>query len=291
MMSEELLSITRESPSRVVSLDTYRANGTLKNNTAFLFVDLVETPEFGADFFVCEVAFTKGSGESGRAFSIAGPGNYTSLLKDGEGRSKQQQVRETEPSLTATTPPAKVFSSPYTSEIWFLGEKLTKVEAKFEKLSERLEKRVSLGVDNVYKRATSLENSVMERVTSAEAAFSGRISRLEDRLASEVLSPSQSRDGGEIPGTPQALVDIERRLDGLELALGNRNMSLNAVTSHGGMSSEKQPDSCFRGMGDDVTKSYPPYVIMTHDTLKREILCDTKTLGGGWTVIQVGKLT
>ncbi|KAK3761849.1 hypothetical protein RRG08_048207, partial [Elysia crispata] len=46
------------------------------------------------------------------------------------------------------------------------------------------------------------------------------------------------------------------------------------------------PATCFRGMGDDVTKTYPPYVIMTHDTLKREILCDTKTLGGGWIIIQ-----
>ncbi|GFN80265.1 ficolin-1-like, partial [Plakobranchus ocellatus] len=39
-------------------------------------------------------------------------------------------------------------------------------------------------------------------------------------------------------------------------------------------------------MGDDITKSYPRYVIMSHDGPKKQILCDTHTDGGGWIVFQ-----
>ncbi|GFS10619.1 ficolin-1 [Elysia marginata] len=43
---------------------------------------------------------------------------------------------------------------------------------------------------------------------------------------------------------------------------------------------------CERGMGDDVTKLYNPYEVMTHRATKKQILCDTHTDGGGWIVIQ-----
>ncbi|KAK3738542.1 hypothetical protein RRG08_048202 [Elysia crispata] len=48
----------------------------------------------------------------------------------------------------------------------------------------------------------------------------------------------------------------------------------------------KKPTTCYSGMGDIKNQTYPPYVIIRHDTLARDILCDTKTLGGGWIVIQ-----
>ncbi|GFS23828.1 ficolin-2 [Elysia marginata] len=44
--------------------------------------------------------------------------------------------------------------------------------------------------------------------------------------------------------------------------------------------------SCYRGMNNSTTKTYPPYVVSTVDSLEQDILCDTKTDGGGWIVIQ-----
>ncbi|GFR78723.1 hypothetical protein ElyMa_004002300 [Elysia marginata] len=50
------------------------------------------------------------------------------------------------------------------------------------------------------------------------------------------------------------------------------------------------PTTCYRGMSNDGTKTYPSYAVMTLKDLKQDILCDTKTDEGGWIVIQVNKI-
>ena len=40
-------------------------------------------------------------------------------------------------------------------------------------------------------------------------------------------------------------------------------------------------------MGDNLKKQYSRYVVVDDKTVGKKILCDTKTLGGGWIVIQV----
>ena len=52
-----------------------------------------------------------------------------------------------------------------------------------------------------------------------------------------------------------------------------------------------QAQACERGMGNDLTKSYRPYIVLSHSSTQRQILCDTQTDGGGWVVIQVGTET
>lgn len=44
--------------------------------------------------------------------------------------------------------------------------------------------------------------------------------------------------------------------------------------------------NCERDMGRDGNKSLPHYMMTSHCFLKRQVLCDTKTDGGGWIVIQ-----
>ncbi|KAK3781983.1 hypothetical protein RRG08_048204, partial [Elysia crispata] len=222
---DELLSITRESPHRVVSLDSFRANGTLEDNTAQVTLDLVEMSSCRSDYFTCEVTFTRRSGETGKAFSMSGPGESPSCQREGKSDWK---TRENGPS---SSPPAKSLSNPYISEIWFLGEKIIKIEGKFTTLSDRLERRMSQSVKDVHDRTSSLENSVMERVTSSETGFSERISRLEDRVASSLLSQSQSLE--ERPVDPGLLEAVERRLDDMTLVLEGLDVSTSTASQEG----------------------------------------------------------
>ncbi|RUS82228.1 hypothetical protein EGW08_010004 [Elysia chlorotica] len=49
---------------------------------------------------------------------------------------------------------------------------------------------------------------------------------------------------------------------------------------------EYLPVVCQRGMRDTSNATYPKYAVVPQFTLQRDILCDTETDGGGWTVIQ-----
>ena len=93
------------------------------------------------------------------------------------------------------------FTNPYVSELWMLGNKMTRVEDKFQTFGDR----VDIKLDSLRKRATSLENDVLERVASVETDFSSRVSRLEDRLASVILSKSQETE----PDESQAIATIK----------------------------------------------------------------------------------
>ncbi|GFO06996.1 fibrinogen-related protein 3-2 [Plakobranchus ocellatus] len=79
----------------------------------------------------------------------------------------------------------------------------------------------------------------------------------------------------------ESLTDLERKLAELTASLKKTN------ETHAQMRGQQElPTTCERGMGDDLTKTYPPYVIMSHDGPKKQILCDTHTDGGGWIVLQ-----
>ena len=93
------------------------------------------------------------------------------------------------------------------SELWLLGNKVTRVEDKFQTFGDR----VDIKLDSLRKRATSLENDVLERVASVETDFSSRVSRLEDRLASVLLSKSQETE----PDESQAIKAIKDDLTDL----------------------------------------------------------------------------
>ncbi|GFO05822.1 fibrinogen-related protein 3.2 [Plakobranchus ocellatus] len=79
----------------------------------------------------------------------------------------------------------------------------------------------------------------------------------------------------------ESLSDLERKLSEITASLNKTNEKCAQLREH-----QQLPTTCERGMGDDITKSYPRYVIMSHDGPKKQILCDTHTDGGGWIVFQ-----
>ena len=85
-----------------------------------------------------------------------------------------------------------------------LGNKMLRVEDKFQTFGDR----VDIKLDSLRKRETSLENNILERVASVETDFSSRVSRLEDRLASVILSKFQEPE----PDESQAIATIKADL-------------------------------------------------------------------------------
>ncbi|KAK3783114.1 hypothetical protein RRG08_042080 [Elysia crispata] len=213
----ELLAVTTSTPEMNISAGNIQGNGTLRANSAAIYIELSDPSSCGSDFIASEVTFTSRSGHSGASFTIAGPGTLPKLQAVPKADKECQETR------------------------------------------------------------TGLE---AERVSSVEKYFSSRLSRLEDRVSSILLSgsPDTSSD------VAQSLADMERRLEDLTAAVEQVNVS--KVASPDGGHQDVQPVVCERGMGDRVTKTYPRYVITTDQTIQRQILCETQTDGGGWTVIQ-----
>ena len=109
------------------------------------------------------------------------------------------------------------FKNPYVSELWMLGNKMLRVEDKFQTFGDR----VIIKLDSLRKRATSLENGVLERVVSVETEISSRVSRLEDRLASVILSKSQEPE----PDESRAIATIKDDLTGVTRSVEMLNKS------------------------------------------------------------------
>ena len=207
----ELLVLTTNKPKIEIVCDKIRGNGSLENNSAIIYIDARDMSSCESDVFTCEVGYIEKDGDVKVAFAISGSGKLPSL------QSLSPQEKEGPTTVTTTQSNASPYTSrnPYLSELWFLGDKITKVERKFDTSIDRLERRITQNMESVQRRAGTLENSVLERVTSAETDFSSRVSRLEDRVSSLLLtqSPDSSSD------VDQTLVDMERRLEDVERTL------------------------------------------------------------------------
>ena len=185
------------------------------DNSAVIYVDLTDVLSCASDFIACEVSYGTKTNQTGEVFTIAGPGKLPTF------QPSPHQERENPVPVTNThsSAPSYTLGNPYVSELWFLGDKITKVEGKFETLGDRLERRLTQNMESVQRRAGTLENSVLERVTSVETDFSSRVSRLEDRVSLLTQSPDSSSD------VDQTLADMERRLEDVERTLDQINTS------------------------------------------------------------------
>lgn len=271
--NSELLAITSNKPEAEVLFDKVRGNGSLEKNFAFIRLELVEKASCESDYFICKASFVLSSGETGMTFAMAGPGEPLYFQTSTPTVIGDAGIEQPSGSMLKNY-------SPYASEIWFLGNKVTRVEGKFEAFSERLDKKINQNVDEMRERTGTLENTVLGRVASVETEFSARTSRLEDRVSSILLSHSSDFD----PIVTKTLEDFERKLELAtnSLVVLNETFRKQLQNQH----SNGQPETCERGMGNDVTKWYLPYVIMPYGGLKYKILCDTHTDGGGWIVVQ-----
>ncbi|KAK3780297.1 hypothetical protein RRG08_013773 [Elysia crispata] len=126
-------------------------------------------------------------------------------------------------------------------------------------------------ITEIISEAVSESFTVLMNQAVAALAFvntSSRVSTLEDLVFNRISALENVGEGNDT----KALLELEKRIAVIETA---------SSTSKG-----DEPEVCERGMGDDVTKSYQPYALVTDNTISRQILCDTHTDGGGWIVLQ-----
>ena len=71
--SIDLLSVTADSPAGSLSLGGMNGTGSLVGNSGSNFIDRVSAADCDSSYFLCEVAFTKPTGESERAVAAAWP--------------------------------------------------------------------------------------------------------------------------------------------------------------------------------------------------------------------------
>ena len=156
---------------------------------------------------------------------IAGVGKHSKFLTASQNRiHKNDGVTSTHTKVVSSKA-----SNLYSPELWHLGDKIIKIEDKFETLKDRLDRRLNQNIDTVNRRANTLENSVLGRVSSVETDFSSRFSRLEDRVSSilQSESPDTSSD------VAQSLADMKRRLEDLTAAVDRMNASKVALQDDG----------------------------------------------------------
>ena len=146
-------------------------------------------------------------------------------LTSGESTSSETQKNPkdvTPGEESVSSPRSHQFSNVYAAELWFLGNKMTKVEGKVESFGERMDRKLNQNVDGIRERVTGLENTVLERVASVEADLISRTSRLEDRLAGVLLSSSQDGESDR----SQDVEDIKRNFTSLVRSFDRLTISI-----------------------------------------------------------------
>ncbi|GFO17690.1 fibrinogen c domain-containing protein 1 [Plakobranchus ocellatus] len=263
-----LMMLTKDIFEKKARIDNIHINGSLDHKLAIIQVDMVNASGCNSEHFVCQVIYITQSGQ-----------RQSEFITVGSGQSPNSQSVSEPASLGPRQLSSARLPYSYLSELLLLNEKVNKVESKLESLTDRLDDKVNRNTQAVLDRSGNLENAVLQRVTSVETDISQRVSRLEDRLSNMLLNPPQDFDSDYV----DSLKDLERRLEEVEVSVNMKNVSEDSRREN---NERDIPKSCDLGMGNDVTKTYSPYVVMTHKGLQREILCDTHTDGGGWIVFQ-----
>ena len=89
----ELLAVTTSTPEMNISAGNIQGNGTLRANSAAIYIELSDPSSCGSDFIASEVTFTSRSGHSGASFTIAGPGTLPKLQAVPKADRESQETR------------------------------------------------------------------------------------------------------------------------------------------------------------------------------------------------------
>ena len=148
--STDLLTVTRNRTGSTSTLDGMLGNGTLQNNSGYIFMDQVEAAACDSSYFLCETTYTTQSGERKRAVAITRPGQPES------GHSGQHMPNRPEPLAVAE-------------------KKLSDLSAAFEMLNGSYaslledQQKVAEANANISAKISELENKLSSIINQRQA--------------------------------------------------------------------------------------------------------------------------
>ena len=111
--TSDLVRVTSTKPSNRVSHSGILGNGTLENNSGYIFLDRLDADICDSSYFLCEAVFTKSSGESERAIATAWPRQPQTDRSDDAASNNSQHLAALEKRLENISEAFQMFNRSY----------------------------------------------------------------------------------------------------------------------------------------------------------------------------------
>ena len=92
--STDLLTVTGNTSGNTFNLNGMLGNGTLENNSGYIFMDQAEAAACDSSFFICEATYTTLPGERKRAIAITRPGQPTQVNRTEDLAVAQEKLSD-----------------------------------------------------------------------------------------------------------------------------------------------------------------------------------------------------
>ncbi|KAK3771548.1 hypothetical protein RRG08_066638 [Elysia crispata] len=297
---EDLIgSVTSEAPSLSQVANGRKIDGLLEAGRATIRVELVKQDDCQAEF-VCQVRGLDTQGRQALSSSSLVPHPsqredqvydrrempamslqlYTSLQQlisqSVEGLVNRLDTFERRLDVFENRIEDKIDNNNNLNKLIQLDSKVSTELAQF-----RTEARTDIldSLDTMKKRVYDEQKDALKNVSEL---FKTTLNNTSDLLSSMESELDLLKTYGQMN-----LVTVRNETEAIREMLTSREVSSRCLKNAKTTTDKKTvPVVCIRGMNGAANKTYPKYIKTSQFTLHREILCDTQTDGGGWTVIQ-----
>ena len=141
--SSDVVTVRTTKPEHSVALDGILGNGTLENNSGYIVLNQMDAAICGSSYFLCEVTFTKPSGERERAIATAWPRQPRGGEQDVEKSNQTQHLMSLKKRVEDMSQAFEMFNSSF-AHLLETRRKEQLTQAKLLKRLAELENKTSM---------------------------------------------------------------------------------------------------------------------------------------------------